>query len=136
MEETRTRGKKRGGEKMGRGKRREVLIEQRRKHLALLKKCRPSTEDDNGESESSSEEDRPICKRLNRIDSDEEGKNKEDEEKKLRKTLSKDKESNSPNRQQASRGSMKPGAESAAFPRDRAGQNRSNSPPPPDQSDA
>lgn len=126
---------------MGRGKRREVLIEQRRKHLALLKKRRPSTKDDEddndeGESESSSEEDRPICKRLNRIDSDEEGKNKEDEEKKLRKTLSKDKESNSPNRQQASRGSMKPGAESAAFPRDRAGQNRSNSPPPPDQSDA
>ncbi|XP_070986601.1 remodeling and spacing factor 1-like isoform X2 [Oncorhynchus clarkii lewisi] len=144
VEETRTRGKKRGGEKMGRGKRREVLIEQRRKHLALLKKCRPSTkdnEDDNGESESSSEEDRPIRKRLNRIDSDEEGKNKEEdeEEKKLRKTLSKDKESNSPNRQQASRGSMKPGAVSAALPRDRAaraGQNRSNSPPPPDQSDA
>nr|XP_046150320.1 remodeling and spacing factor 1-like isoform X1 [Oncorhynchus gorbuscha] len=142
--ETRTRGKKRGGEKMGRGKRREVLIEQRRKHLSLLKKCRPSTkdnEDDNGESESSSEEDRPIRKRLNRIDSDEEGKNKEadEEEKKLRKTLSKDEESNSPNRQQASIGSMKPGAECAALPRDRAaraGQNRSNSPPPPDQSDA
>ncbi|XP_071213278.1 remodeling and spacing factor 1-like isoform X1 [Salvelinus alpinus] len=140
VEETRTRGKKRGGEKMGRGKRREVLIEQRRKHLALLKKCIPSTkddEDDNGESESSSEEDRPIRKRLNRIDSDEEGKNKEDEEeKKLRKTLTKDKESNSPNRQQASRGSMKPGAESAALPRDRAARAGQNSPPPPDQSNA
>lgn len=127
---------------MGRGKRREVLIEQRRKHLALLKKCRPSTEDDNGESESSSEEDRPICKRLNRIDSDEEeekeGENEdeEEEEKKLRKPSSKDKESNSPNGQQASRGSTQPGSESAALPRARAGQNRSNSPQPPDQSDA
>ncbi|XP_064856388.1 remodeling and spacing factor 1-like isoform X2 [Oncorhynchus nerka] len=154
VEESRTGGKKRRGETMGRGKRRKVLIEQRRKRLALLKKSRPSTKDnedgnDEGESESSSEEDRPIRKRLNRIDSDEEeekeGKNDEDEEeedeeeKKLRKPSSKDKESNSPNGQQASRGSTQPGAESAALPRDRparAGQNRSNSPPPPDQSDA
>ncbi|XP_064830802.1 remodeling and spacing factor 1-like isoform X1 [Oncorhynchus masou masou] len=148
VEESRTRGKKRRGETMGRGKRRKVLIEQRRKRLALLKKSRPSTKDDEddndeGESESSSEEDRPIRKRLNRIDSDEEeekeGKNEEDEEKKLKKPSSKDKESNSPNGQQASRGSTQPGSESAALPRDRAaraGQNRSNSPPPPDQSDA
>ncbi|XP_029628852.1 remodeling and spacing factor 1 isoform X1 [Salmo trutta] len=146
VEESRTRGKKRRGEKMGRGKRREVLIEQRRKRLALLKKRRPSTKDeddnDEGESESSSEEDRPIRKRLNRIDSDEEeekeGENEdeEEEEKKLRKPSSKDKESNSPNGQQASRGSTQPGSECAALPRARAGQNRSNSPQPPDQSDA
>nr|XP_046169599.1 remodeling and spacing factor 1-like isoform X2 [Oncorhynchus gorbuscha] len=153
VEESRTRGKKRRGETMGRGKRRKVLIEQRRKRLALLKKSRPSTKDeeddnDEGESESSSEEDRPIRKRLNRIDSDEEeekeGKNEDEEEedeeeKKLRKPSSKDKESNSPNGQQASRGSTQSGADSAALPRDRAakaGQNRSNSPPPPDQSDA
>uniref|UniRef100_A0A4W5LFG7 Remodeling and spacing factor 1-like n=1 Tax=Hucho hucho TaxID=62062 RepID=A0A4W5LFG7_9TELE len=155
VEESRTGGKKRRGENMGRGKRREVLIEQRRKRLALLKKSRPSTKDDEDdndevESESSSEEDRPIRKRLNRIDSDEEeekeGKNEDEEEeeeeeekKKLRKPSSKDKESNSPNGQQASRGSTQPGSESATLPRDRAaraGQNRSNSPPPHDQSDA
>ncbi|XP_067363418.1 remodeling and spacing factor 1 isoform X2 [Channa argus] len=77
-------------ENMGRGKRREILSEQRRKRLALmLKKRRPSTDDEDEEesedSESSSEEDRPIRKRLNRIDSDDDdndddGEDEEDEE--------------------------------------------------------
>ncbi|XP_068173289.1 remodeling and spacing factor 1 [Antennarius striatus] len=75
-------------EKMGRGKRREILSLQRRKRLALmLKKRRPSTdeedeedEEDSEESESSSEEDRPIRKRLNRIDSDDDEEEEEEEE--------------------------------------------------------
>ncbi|XP_039893353.1 remodeling and spacing factor 1 [Simochromis diagramma] len=77
-------------EKMGRGKRREILSQQRRKRLAqMLKKRRPSTdeeeeegeEDDDSYSESSSEEDRPVRKRLNRIDSDDdEEEDEEDEE--------------------------------------------------------
>ncbi|XP_061538599.1 remodeling and spacing factor 1 isoform X2 [Phycodurus eques] len=71
-------------EKMGRGKRREMLSQQRRKRLAqMLKKRRPSTDEDEDrtpESESSSEEDRPVRKRLNRIDSDDEEQDEEDEE--------------------------------------------------------
>ncbi|XP_034024517.1 remodeling and spacing factor 1 [Thalassophryne amazonica] len=64
-------------EKMGRGKRREILSQQRRRRLAqMLKNRRPSTDDEDDEegsedSDSTSEEDRPIRKRLNRIDSDE-----------------------------------------------------------------
>ncbi|XP_043974608.1 remodeling and spacing factor 1 isoform X2 [Gambusia affinis] len=61
-------------ERMGRGKRREMLSQQRRKLLAqMLKKRRPSTdedESDSDDSQSSSGDDRPIRKRLNRIDSD------------------------------------------------------------------
>ncbi|XP_007552408.1 remodeling and spacing factor 1 isoform X1 [Poecilia formosa] len=63
-------------ERMGRGKRREMLSQQRRKLLAqMLKKRRPSTDEDESESDSddsqsSSGDDRPIRKRLNRIDSD------------------------------------------------------------------
>ncbi|XP_029027384.1 remodeling and spacing factor 1 isoform X2 [Betta splendens] len=68
-------------ENMGRGKRRDILSQQRRRRLAqMLKKRRPSTdesESEDSESESSSEEDRPVRKRLNRIDSDDE---EEDEE--------------------------------------------------------
>ncbi|XP_077422393.1 remodeling and spacing factor 1 isoform X2 [Vanacampus margaritifer] len=69
-------------EKMGRGKRREMLSIQRRKRLAqMLKKRRPSTdEDESQESESSSEEDRPVRKRLNRIDSDDDDDEEEEEE--------------------------------------------------------
>ncbi|XP_038145858.1 remodeling and spacing factor 1 [Cyprinodon tularosa] len=72
-------------ERMGRGKRREMLSQQRRKRLALmLKKRRPSTdEEDEGQSESDSDDsqsssgdDRPIRKRLNRIDSDDEEEEK------------------------------------------------------------
>ncbi|XP_036005987.1 remodeling and spacing factor 1 isoform X2 [Fundulus heteroclitus] len=64
-------------ERMGRGKRREMLSQQRRKLLAqMLKKRRPSTEDEDesesDDSQSSSGDDRPIRKRLNRIDSDDE----------------------------------------------------------------
>ncbi|KAL0973111.1 hypothetical protein UPYG_G00199100 [Umbra pygmaea] len=127
---------------MGRGKRREVLIEKRRKRLALmLKKRRPSTEDDDDHSESSSEEDRPVRKRLNRIDSDEEEEKKEEEEEieetRLRKT--KDKGSKGPNKPRGPKGPDKPAAESTAISRDRAdraGQNRSNSPLPPDPTDS
>lgn len=66
-------------ERMGRGKRREILSRQRRKRLAqMLKKRRPSTDEEKeSDSESSSEEDRPIRRRLNRINSDDD----EDEEK-------------------------------------------------------
>ncbi|KAJ7995718.1 hypothetical protein DPEC_G00247500, partial [Dallia pectoralis] len=139
--------KDREEERMGRGKRREVLIEQRAKRLALmLKKRRPSTEDEE-KSESSSEADRPVRKRLNRIDSDDdddddannnddENTNEEEEkEKRLRKTFSKEKRSTSPNGLQACRGPVKSGDETTALPRDRAaraGQNRSNSPQNPD----
>ncbi|XP_026047270.1 remodeling and spacing factor 1 isoform X1 [Astatotilapia calliptera] len=88
-------------EKMGRGKRREILSQQRRKRLAqMLKKRRPSTdeeeeegeEDDDSYSESSSEEDRPVRKRLNRIDSDddeEEDEEDEDDEDGRQKTVTK-----------------------------------------------
>ncbi|XP_047247666.1 remodeling and spacing factor 1 isoform X1 [Girardinichthys multiradiatus] len=64
-------------ERMGRGKRREILLQQRRRRLAqMLKKRRPSTDDEDesesDDSQSSSGDDRPIRKRLNRIDSDDE----------------------------------------------------------------
>ncbi|XP_010868195.3 remodeling and spacing factor 1 isoform X2 [Esox lucius] len=153
VEEKRTGEKKRKredrGEKMGRGKRREVLIEQRAKRLALmLKKRRPSTEEeeeeDEAKSESSSEEDRPVRKRLNRIDSDEEEENEKEEEeekevKKLRKPFSKEKRSTSPNGPQPCKGPAKLGNDVTAIPRDRAvraGQNRSNSPLPPDMTES
>ncbi|XP_069569071.1 remodeling and spacing factor 1 isoform X2 [Brachyistius frenatus] len=72
-------------EKMGRGRRREILLQQRRKRLAqMLKKRRPSTDEsddsESSDSESSSEEDRPIRKRLNRIDSDDDEEEDEEEE--------------------------------------------------------
>ncbi|XP_026229146.1 remodeling and spacing factor 1 isoform X2 [Anabas testudineus] len=73
---------------MGRGKRRDILSQQRRKRLAqMLKKRRPSTDEDDDDdddesesSESSSEEDRPVRKRLNRIDSDDDEEEEEEEE--------------------------------------------------------
>lgn len=66
-------------QRMGRGKRREILSRQRRKRLAqMLKKRRPSMdEEEESDSDSSSEEDRPVRRRLNRINSDDD----EDEEK-------------------------------------------------------
>ncbi|XP_053728745.1 remodeling and spacing factor 1 [Synchiropus splendidus] len=71
-------------EKMGRGKRREILMLQRRKRLAqMLKKRRPSTDEDESESddsESTSSEDRPVRKRLNRIDSDDDEDEEEDDD--------------------------------------------------------
>ncbi|KAJ4925308.1 hypothetical protein JOQ06_018043 [Pogonophryne albipinna] len=125
-------------EKMGRGRRREILSQQRRKRLAqMLKKRRPSTdeeedEDEDSESESSSEEDRPVRKRLNRIDSDDEEEDREEEEtmKKCseveRRTDSDTQEkrrgrSLSPsNRHRTPSGPEEPGAEGPAAPRDRA----------------
>lgn len=74
-----TGGEREDLEKMGRGKRREMLSQQRRKRLAeMLFKRRPLTEVEEDEdrseesdmSASSLEEDRPIRKRMNRIDSD------------------------------------------------------------------
>lgn len=87
----RTDRKEESIEEMGRGRRREILSQQRRKRLAqMLKKRRPSTDeedeegsarsDESDESDFSSEEDRPIRKRLNRIDSDDEDMQEEGEE--------------------------------------------------------
>ncbi|KAM9318943.1 remodeling and spacing factor 1 [Pholidichthys leucotaenia] len=67
-------------ERMGRGRRREVLSQQRRKRLALMLKKQHSSTEEEEEEESSSEEDRPVRKRLNRIDSDEEDQEEEEEE--------------------------------------------------------
>lgn len=75
-------------EKMGRGKRREIMSQQRHKRLAqMLKKQRPlMDEEESSETDSSMEEDRPIRKRLNRIDSDddeEEGEGRQKSRKSL-----------------------------------------------------
>ncbi|XP_068572767.1 remodeling and spacing factor 1 isoform X2 [Cebidichthys violaceus] len=144
-------------EKMGRGKRREILSQQRRKRLAqMLKKRRPSTDDedeseDSEESETStSEEDRPVRKRLNRIDSDddeEEGEEEEEEEEEgegegegeqkkatIKKCSAVERRADSDtqekgrgrslspaNRHETSRGPAKPGAGSPTVPRDSVG---------------
>ncbi|XP_028320034.1 remodeling and spacing factor 1 isoform X1 [Gouania willdenowi] len=77
-------------QRMGRGRRREILSQRRRQRLAqMLKKRRPSTDEEEEESEEesdSSEEDRPIRKRLNRIDSDDD--DEEDEESSAEKATS------------------------------------------------
>lgn len=69
-------------EDLGRGKRRQTS-QQRQKRLArILKgKKRPSTDEESTESDCSLEEDRPVRKRLNRIDSDDDEDEDEDERK-------------------------------------------------------
>nr|XP_020479210.1 remodeling and spacing factor 1 isoform X2 [Monopterus albus] len=132
-------------ENMGRGKRREILSQQRRRRLAqMLKKRRPSTDDEEDSEESSSEEDRPVRKRLNRIDSDDEDEEEEQGRQKAKKPSATERRANSDaqekgrghslspsNGHRTSRGSMKPGAGNPAVPRDRAGsarQGRHNGP--------
>ncbi|XP_072248121.1 remodeling and spacing factor 1 isoform X2 [Leuresthes tenuis] len=139
-------------EKMGRGRRREMLSLQRRKRLAqMLQKRRPSTdeedEDESEDSESSSEEDRPIRKRLNRIDSDDddeeddEDEDEEDGRQMTKNSSSAERRAEDKNDSDAqekgrgrslspsnghwtSRGPAKPGAGSPALPRDSAGSGR------------
>ncbi|XP_061733627.1 remodeling and spacing factor 1 [Nerophis ophidion] len=142
-----TAGEEEDPEKMGRGKRREMLSQQRRKRLAqMLKKRRPSTDEDDDdesqESSSSSEGDRPVRKRLNRIDSDEdEEEESEESEKEMEKpavggqdesdALVEGRGQSPPpsNRQRTSKGPTKPGSTGAASPRDSVfGQDKHNGP--------
>lgn len=76
-------------EKMGRGKRREIMSQQRHKRLAqMLKKQRPlMDEEESSETDSSMEEDRPIRKRLNRIDSDDDDEEEGEGRQKSKKSL-------------------------------------------------
>lgn len=136
----RTGREEEGVEHMGRGKRRDILSQQRRKRLAqMLKKRRPSTDDEDDEdsqdsqeseeseeSESSSEEDRPVRKRLNRIDSDDE------DEEELRKSSAAEQRANSDAQVKARGRSLSPSnahrtsrrAESPVVPRDKAASDR------------
>lgn len=66
--------------KMGRGRRRQMSQHRQRRLAQMLKKERPPTEEESTESDCSLEEDRPVRKRLNRIDSDDDNDHKEEVE--------------------------------------------------------
>lgn len=67
-------------EKTGRGRRRQMSQQRQRRLAQILKKKRPLTDEESTESDCSLEEDRPIRKRLNRIDSDDDNDDKEEGE--------------------------------------------------------
>lgn len=67
-------------EKTCRGKRRQMSQQRKRRLAQILKKKRPPTDEESTESDCSSEEDRPIRKRLNRIDSDDENDDEDEGE--------------------------------------------------------
>lgn len=66
--------------KMGRGRRRQMSQHRQRRLAQILKKERPPTDEESTESDCSLEEDRPIRKRLNRIDSDDDNDDTEEVE--------------------------------------------------------
>lgn len=67
-------------EKTGRGRRRQMSQQRQRRLAQILKKKRPLTDEESTESDCSLGEDRPIRKRLNRIDSDDDNDDKEEGE--------------------------------------------------------